>query len=124
PPQSCGDRPCANLRRKERLLQASANPDGLAPRSAIDHVAGAMQHANGILSAPDFRHVDVWVFDLDNTLYPAESPLFAQIEARMTLFVQQHLGLDTDDARRIQKSYYRDHGTTLGGLMRLHGGDA
>jgi putative hydrolase of the HAD superfamily len=82
-----------------------------------------MQHANAILSAPDFRHVDVWIFDLDNTLYPAKSHLFAQIEARMTEFVQRNLGLDFDAARRIQKSYYRDHGTTLGGLMRLHGVD-
>jgi putative hydrolase of the HAD superfamily len=73
--------------------------------------------------SPDFRHVNVWIFDLDNTLYPAQSRLFAQIEARMTLFVQQHLELGYEEARRVQKSYYRDHGTTLGGLMRVHGVD-
>jgi putative hydrolase of the HAD superfamily len=82
-----------------------------------------MQPANALISAPDFRHVNVWVFDLDNTLYPAESRVFAQIEARMTLFVQEFLGLDHDEARKVQKSYYRDHGTTLGGLMRVHGVD-
>ncbi|HEX3432137.1 MAG TPA: pyrimidine 5'-nucleotidase [Rhizomicrobium sp.] len=82
-----------------------------------------MQSANALPSAPDFRHVNVWVFDLDNTLYPADSRLFAQIEARMTLFVQRYLCLDHDEARRVQKTYYRDHGTTLGGLMRLHGLD-
>ena len=79
-----------------------------------------MQPANAQLSAPDFRHVTVWVFDLDNTLYRADSRVFAQIEARMTLFVQDCLGLDREEARRMQKSYYREHGTTLGGLMRMH----
>jgi putative hydrolase of the HAD superfamily len=82
-----------------------------------------MQPATATLSVPDFRHVDVWVFDLDNTLYPAESRLFAQIEARMTLFVQQYLGVHYQEARRLQKAYYREHGTTLGGLMRVHGLD-
>ena len=74
-------------------------------------------------SAPDFRHVESWIFDLDNTLYPASSDLFAQVDARMTAFVQALLGLSADDARRLQKTYYRDHGTTLNGLMRMHGVD-
>lgn len=70
---------------------------------------------------PDFRHVDAWVFDLDNTLYPAGSGLFAQIDTRMTSFVQNLLGLNAEEARTLQKAYYRDHGTTLNGLMRVHG---
>src|SRR2546423_7625513 len=105
------------------MAGGNEKPDGLAPPCAIYHVARAMQSATATLSAPDFRNVDVWVFDLDNTLYPAESRLFAQIEARMTLFVQQYLGLDHSEARRVQKAYYREHGTTLGGLMRVHGLD-
>jgi len=82
-----------------------------------------MQAAHAIGSEPDFRHVDVWIFDLDNTLYPADSCLFAQIEWRMTEFVQARLGLDVEEARRVQKTYYREHGTTLTGLMRLHNVD-
>jgi putative hydrolase of the HAD superfamily len=82
-----------------------------------------MQAAPATDAAPDFRHVDVWIFDLDNTLYPAESRIFAQIEARMTQFVQQFLKLDEQDARRVQKAYYREHATTLSGLMRVHGVD-
>jgi putative hydrolase of the HAD superfamily len=74
-------------------------------------------------SAPDFRHVDAWIFDLDNTLYPASSDLFAQIDQKMTAFVQDLLGLDAAEARTLQKAYYRDHGTTLNGLMRNHGVD-
>ncbi len=69
----------------------------------------------------DFRHVEAWIFDLDNTLYPASSDLFAQIDAKMTVFVQELLGLSADEARGLQKAYYRDYGTTLNGLMRVHG---
>jgi putative hydrolase of the HAD superfamily len=79
--------------------------------------------ADSISSAPDFRHVETWIFDLDNTLYPASSDLFAQIDAKMTGYVQELTGLGWDDARALQKAYYRDHGTTLNGLMHNHGVD-
>jgi len=72
---------------------------------------------------PDFRHVTHWVFDLDNTLYRADSGIFARIDARMTEFVSAHLKLERDDARALQKSLYRDHGTTLNGLIKLYGMD-
>lgn len=72
---------------------------------------------------PDFRHVETWIFDLDNTLYPASSDLFAQIDLRMTAYVQDLVGLSAPDALALQKSYYRDHGTTLNGLMHHHGVD-
>lgn len=76
-----------------------------------------------LASRPDFRHVEAWIFDLDNTLYPAATGIFAQIDARMTDYVQKLLGVEADEARRIQKAYYRDHGTTLNGLMIRHGVD-
>lgn len=68
----------------------------------------------------DLNHVDNWVFDLDNTLYPAECHLFKEIDARMTAFVQDRLSLDFDAARRIQKEYYAEYGTTLSGLMQVN----
>lgn len=61
-----------------------------------------------------------WVFDLDNTLYPASCDLFAQIDARMTSFVSDYLSLDPIQARALQKQYYHDYGTTLAGLMHNH----
>ena len=61
-----------------------------------------------------------WVFDLDNTLYPAECDLFAQIDERMTAFVSDYLSLDKLDARALQKEYYTKYGTTLAGMMRHH----
>ncbi len=74
-------------------------------------------------TGPDFRHVEAWIFDLDNTLYRADSDLFAQIDVRMSAYVARLLDLPLDAARRIQKDYYRDHGTTLTGLVKLHGID-
>lgn len=71
----------------------------------------------------DLARIDHWVFDLDNTLYPAECDLFAQIDVRMTAFVAEALSLPLDRARQLQKQYYADHGTTLNGLMKQHGLD-
>lgn len=65
----------------------------------------------------DFSHVQDWVFDLDNTLYPHEVDLFSQIDKNMTDFVSSLLNLSYDEARIIQKKYYHEHGTTLKGLM-------
>ena len=75
-------------------------------------------------TAPDFRHVTDWIFDLDNTLYRADNGIFAQIESRMTDYVERHLALPRDQARLVQKALYRAHGTTLNGLMREHDVDA
>lgn len=61
-----------------------------------------------------------WVFDLDNTLYPAHSDLFPQIQVRMTEYVADFLKLEKEEARQIQKKYYVEHGTTLNGLMLHH----
>ncbi|CAA7611847.1 Predicted hydrolase [Candidatus Terasakiella magnetica] len=65
--------------------------------------------------------IETWVFDLDNTLYPASSSLFPQIDVRMRRFIAERLGLDLDEAYRLQKRYYREFGTTLRGLMLVNG---
>lgn len=65
--------------------------------------------------------VSVWIFDLDNTLYPAACNLFAQVDIRINQYVANHLGLSLDEARVLQKQYFRDHGTTLRGMMTVHG---
>ena len=70
-----------------------------------------------------FGHVRDWVFDLDNTLYPAECDLFAEIDTRMTDFVSRTLDLPPPDARKVQKDYYKKYGTTLAGLMQVHNMD-
>ena len=71
----------------------------------------------------DFSHVEAWVFDLDNTLYPPSARLFDQIEIRMTTFVMEALGVAREEADRLRRHYWRTYGTTLAGLMREHGVD-
>ena len=61
-----------------------------------------------------------WIFDLDNTLYPASCRLFDQVERRIGEYVQQLLNLEPEAARALQKQYFRDHQTTLNGLMIHH----
>lgn len=70
-----------------------------------------------------FAHVTEWVFDLDNTLYPHHTNLFAQIDVKMTAYVSELLQLPRDEARALQKELYREYGTTLNGLMERHGID-
>ena len=71
-------------------------------------------------STPDFTHIDDWVFDLDNTLYPPSCQLFTQIDVKMRSFICELLNIDGDQAYALQKQYFREHGTTLSGLMRVH----
>jgi putative hydrolase of the HAD superfamily len=70
-----------------------------------------------------FSHVDTWVFDLDNTLYPPSARLFDLIEVRMTAWVMQALGVDQTRADYLRKHYWHTYGTTLAGLMREHNVD-
>src|ERR1700751_4853056 len=68
-----------------------------------------------------FDHVDIWVFDLDNTLYPHHVNLWQQVDARITEFVSSWLKISPVEARRIQKDYYQRYGTTMRGMMTEHG---
>ena len=68
-----------------------------------------------------FAHVDTWVFDLDNTLYPHHVNLWQQVDARIGEFVCNWLNVTPEQARKIQKDYYRRFGTTMRGMMTLHG---
>jgi len=67
-----------------------------------------------------FDKTTTWIFDLDNTLYPADCNLFAQVDKRMGEFIAQYLGVSLEQARHLQKTYYRQYGTTLCGLMQVH----
>jgi putative hydrolase of the HAD superfamily len=74
-------------------------------------------------TAADLRHVDTWLFDLDNTLYPLESGLAEIVSARITGFVAELTGLPNDQAHALQKQYLADYGLTLSGLLAHHGVD-
>ncbi len=61
------------------------------------------------------------VVDLDNTLYHADSGLFAQMDDNINRFIRDRLGLSWEEADAMRLRYWRQYGTTLGGLMQHHG---
>ncbi|MGX9357397.1 pyrimidine 5'-nucleotidase [Roseobacteraceae bacterium S113] len=75
------------------------------------------------MARADFSHVETWVFDLDHTLYDPETRLFDQIEPRMTAWVMRVAEVSKPEADALRLQYWREHGTTLAGLMREHGLD-
>jgi putative hydrolase of the HAD superfamily len=68
-----------------------------------------------------FAHVETWVFDLDNTLYPHHLNLWQQVDERIRAYVSDFLKVSKDEAFRVQKDYYKRYGTTMRGLMIEHG---
>ena len=82
--------------------------------------AKAVKPMPGPVTLRGFDHVDTWIFDLDNTLYPASCDLFSQVDHRMGAFIAKTLGVPYEHARHLQKAYYRQFGTTLAGLMQVH----
>ncbi len=71
-----------------------------------------------------FADVDLWIFDLDNTLYPYPPGLWAKIDGRMGAFISDLLSVDVIEARRVQKDYFLRYGLTVRGLMKHHGVEA
>ena len=72
---------------------------------------------------PDLTHIQNWIFDLDNTLYRADAEFFSQIDKKMTKFISRYLALQPDKARMVQKEFLAEYGTSLSGMMAVHGMD-
>jgi putative hydrolase of the HAD superfamily len=68
-----------------------------------------------------FTHIDTWVFDLDNTLYPHHLNLWSQVDARIRAYIAGFLRIPEDEAFRLQKDYYQRYGTSMRGMMVEHG---
>jgi putative hydrolase of the HAD superfamily len=64
--------------------------------------------------------IETWVFDLDNTLYPASCGLFPLVQERMNDYICALLGVSMDEAQALRAQYFREHGTTMHGLMAVH----
>ncbi|HVH79223.1 MAG TPA: pyrimidine 5'-nucleotidase, partial [Stellaceae bacterium] len=64
--------------------------------------------------------VETWVFDLDNTLYPASCGLFPRVQERMNDYICRLLNVSLDEAKTLRAQYFREHGTTMHGLMAVH----
>ena len=67
--------------------------------------------------------IDTWIFDLDNTLYSADSGIFQQVHKLMGDFISKNLNMEMPEAKKLQAKYYKQHGTTLRGLIDNHGID-
>ena len=74
-------------------------------------------------AAKSLAHVAVWVFDLDNTLYPPDGSVFPQIDRRIRDYIAAYLGVDPAEAYRIQKHFFHTYGTSLLGMTREHGAE-
>jgi putative hydrolase of the HAD superfamily len=72
-------------------------------------------------SPADFSHIETWVFDLDNTLYPPHLNLWQQVDDRIRQYIARFLNVTHEEAFRVQKDYYKRYGTTMRGLMTEHG---
>ena len=68
----------------------------------------------------DLRNIKFWLFDLDNTLYEGATKVFDQIDKKMTEYISKKLNLNKEEARKIQKSYFMEHDTTLNGMIKNH----
>ena len=64
--------------------------------------------------------INTWIFDLDNTLYSADSGIFQQVHRLMGEFISNNLNLKISEAKKLQSKYYKQHGTTLRGIMDNH----
>ena len=89
--------------------------DSLLGSAAVSIDAVALEHLRARFAA-----VDTWVFDLDNTLYPAGSTIWPAVDSRITRYLATLFDLDGTSARALQKYYYQRYGTTLRGLMEEH----
>src|ERR1700730_9068866 len=68
-----------------------------------------------------FGHIETWVFDLDNTLYPHHVNLWQQVDERIRDYIADFLQIPRAEAFRVQKDYYKRYGTSMRGLMTEHG---
>lgn len=60
------------------------------------------------------------LFDLDNTLYPAECDLFSLIDVRINRYMQEVVAIPASDVDFLRRHYWQEYGTTLMGLMHHH----
>jgi putative hydrolase of the HAD superfamily len=81
-----------------------------------------MPEIAGLRTTPrGFDHVETWVFDLDNTLYPHHLNLWQQVDDRIREYIAHFLDVTREEAFKVQKDYYRRYGTSMRGLMAEHG---
>jgi putative hydrolase of the HAD superfamily len=66
----------------------------------------------------ELTKIKYWIFDLDNTLYSGQTKVFSEVDKRMSSFISEKLKIDIIEAKKMQKEYFYEYGTTLSGLMQ------
>ena len=72
----------------------------------------------------DLINIKYWIFDLDNTLYSGQTKVFDQVDKKMSSFISKKLEISIDEAKKLQKDYFRKYSTTLSGMIKHHNIDA
>ena len=66
----------------------------------------------------ELTEIKFWIFDLDNTLYSGQTKVFSEVDKKMSSFISEKFNVDLVEAKKIQKEYFYEYGTTLSGLMK------
>ena len=66
----------------------------------------------------ELTKIKYWIFDLDNTLYSGQTKVFSEVDKKMSSFISEKFNVDLIEAKKIQKEYFYEYGTTLSGLMK------
>ena len=66
----------------------------------------------------ELTEIKYWIFDLDNTLYSGQTKVFSEVDKKMSSFISEKFDVDLIEAKKIQKEYFYEYGTTLSGLMK------
>ena len=60
------------------------------------------------------------IFDLDETLYPADAGVMQHLSRRIDRYMIERMGLAPEYTKETRPRYWRQYGTTLRGLMQEH----
>ena len=66
----------------------------------------------------ELTKIKYWIFDLDNTLYSGQTKVFSEVDKKMSSFISEKFNVNLIEAKKIQKEYFYEYGTTLSGLMK------
>lgn len=70
-----------------------------------------------MVNSSDNVQFEYILFDLDETLYPVEAGLMAEMIQLMEDYMTHTLGIPADDVRTKRRRYAQKYGTTLRGLL-------
>ena len=66
----------------------------------------------------ELTNIKYWIFDVDNTLYSGQTKVFSEVDKKMSSFISEKFNVNLIEAKKIQKEYFYEYGTTLSGLMK------